>query len=128
MAKTSNTQYAKALYEVTKNLSGGDLTTAIENFVSLLARDHKLRQAPSIIQELDRYAKAQDGVVAIEITSASDLDHAVVNKIKKVFGDKVEAETRVDKRIMGGVSIKTEDKILDGSIRTQLQNLRQTIV
>ncbi|MFA4831077.1 MAG: ATP synthase F1 subunit delta [Patescibacteria group bacterium] len=126
--KNTNTQYAVALYEVTKDLIGADLTAAIENFVKVLSRDHKLRQANAIIAEFERYAKKQAGVVSIEITSAGKLDNAVTNKIKKVFGDKVEAEEMVDKSLIGGVRIMTEDRILDGSIKTQLQNMKRQLV
>jgi F-type H+-transporting ATPase subunit delta len=128
MAKISNAQYARALYDVTKDLSAADLSVAIDNFVRLLAREHKLSQANAIIVEFERYAKRQAGIVSIEITSASKLDSTVVDKIKKVFGNKVESVEKVDASLMGGVSIKTEDKILDGSIKTQLQNLKQLLV
>ncbi|MBU0596745.1 ATP synthase F1 subunit delta [Patescibacteria group bacterium] len=126
--KTTNKQYAKALYEVTKNLDGADLSVAIENFVKLLSNAHKLRQASAIINEFENYAKKEEGIVSIEITSASKLDFSVVNNIKKVFGDKVESVESIDKSLMGGVSVRTEDKILDGSIKTQLQNLKQQLI
>lgn len=126
--KTSNSQYAKALYEVTKDLSGADLSTSIENFVKLLAGDHKLRQAGSIITKFENYAKKQEGVVNIEITSARKLASSTVNNIKFFFGDNVESVELVDKSLMGGVSVKTEDRILDGSLRTQIQNLKQRLV
>lgn len=125
--KTSNKQYAIALYEVTKDLDDADLSMAIENFVRVLGRDHKLSHVGAIIAEFERFAKKQEGVVSIEITSASQLDEAVIGKIKQVFGDKVEAVANVDKSLMGGVSIRIEDKILDGSISTQLQNLKQQL-
>jgi len=126
--KTTNKQYAHALYEVAKNLTGADLSAVIENFVKVLARDHKLRQTDSIIAEFEAYAKKQVGIVNIEITSAVKLDSSIINKIKKVFGDKVESMELVDQGLLGGVSIKTEDKILDGSIKMQLQNLKRQLV
>jgi F-type H+-transporting ATPase subunit delta len=128
MPKISNKQYVKALYDVTKDLSDENLSIAIENFVKLLARDHKLRQAEAIILEFDAYAKQQAGVVSIEITSARKLESDVVDNIKKVFGDKVESIESVDKSLMGGVSVKTEDKILDGSVRAQLSSLKSSLV
>ena len=126
--KTSNSQYARALYEVTNELDGADLSIAISNFVKVLSSDHKLRQADAIIKEFESISKKEQGIISIEITSARKLDESVVNKVKNVFGDKVEAVTSVDKSLMGGISVKTEDKILDGSIRTQLQNLKQSII
>tara|TARA_Y100000310_G_C20229687_1_gene599629 strand:+ start:64 stop:447 length:384 start_codon:yes stop_codon:yes gene_type:complete len=125
--KTSNRQYAKALYEVTSGLSGADLSIAIENFVQVLAKNYNLSQASSIITEFESYAKSEEGIMAIEITSASELDKGSIQAIKKTFGDKVETVEKIDPALIGGVSIKTEDKILDGSIKTQLQNMKQLL-
>ena len=50
-----------------------------------------------------------------------------VENIKKVFGDKVEATTKVDKSILGGFVVKTDDEILDGSIGSQLKNLASVL-
>ena len=125
--KISNRQYAKALYNVTQELSGADLSTAITNFVGLLAKNHSLSQASSIISEFESYAKKQEGVMSIEITSAQELDSKTTAMIKKIFGERVESVENVDPSLIGGVSIKTEDKILDGSVRAQLTQLKQQL-
>ena len=125
--KKSNKQFAEALYEVTQGLKGKDLERALLGFAELLVRSHKLKQADRIIEEYIRYAKKQEGVVEIEITSAHQLDQKTIDKIKQVFGDKVNEEQVVDESILGGVSIKMEDKILDATIRTQLRQLKRAL-
>ncbi|OGH70099.1 MAG: ATP synthase F1 subunit delta [Candidatus Magasanikbacteria bacterium RIFCSPHIGHO2_02_FULL_51_14] len=127
MKKNTSKQYAIALYETTKELSGRDLEQAIQNFVTLLVHDRKLRQADAIIREFEAYAKKQDGVVGIEITSARKLDKATLNLITKAFGEKVEAVESVDEGLIGGMRVKMEDRILDGSIRTHLMRLKQQL-
>ena len=127
MAKTSNKQYAEALYEVTLNLKGSDLNNAIKSFAEILVRDHKLKQAGNIIIEFEKFTKKQEGVVEIEITSARELDSKTVDQIKQVFGEKAEAITKVDENLIGGVKVRLEDKILDGSIKTQLKSLKQQL-
>ena len=89
--------------------------------------DRKLRQADAIIREFEAYAKKQDGVVGIEITSARKLDKATLNLITKAFGEKVEAVESVDEGLIGGMRVKMEDRILDGSIRTHLMRLKQQL-
>ena len=83
MAKTSNKQYAEALYEVTQDLKGSDLSDAIKTFVEILVRDHKLKQGYNIIAEFERTVKKASGVVELEITSARELDKKIVEEIKK---------------------------------------------
>lgn len=125
--KISNKQLAIALYEATKGLVASDLKKALVEFVAILARERKLKKADYIIAEYVKYAKVQDGVRQIEITSARELDDKVLNHIKKAFGDKVEAEVKVDASLLGGVRVKTDDKILDASLRTQLNKLKHVM-
>ncbi|MBT3538679.1 ATP synthase F1 subunit delta [Candidatus Parcubacteria bacterium] len=127
MAKTSNKQYAEALYEVTQDLKGSDLSDAIKTFVEILVRDHKLKQGYNIIAEFERTVKKASGVVELEITSARELDKKIVEEIKQTFGKNVEAVTQVDESIIGGIKVKLEDKILDGSVKTQLKSLKQQL-
>lgn len=127
MPKISNKQYAQALYEITLNVEGNALDTALKTFVELLVSKHKLKQAYTIIDEFIAYSKKQEGIVELEIISARTLDETTVRKIKEVFGKKVEAIERIDESLISGVQVKMEDKILDGSIKTQLKTLKNSL-
>ena len=127
-SKISNKQFAEALYELTKDVEGEELTKVLTGFVRLLSSNQKLKQADNIIKEFEIYSKKQEGIVSIEITSARKLDNEVIDQIKEVFGKKVEADEVVDKKMLGGISIRTEDKILDGSLKTQLNTLKLKLI
>jgi len=127
MSKLSNKQYATALYEATTEVAGKDLEQVIKNFVALLYKKHKLRQASNIIKEFVKYAKRKEGIMDIEITTARKLDPKTVEEIKKIFGKNTESIEKQDKNILGGVIIKTEDVIFDGSLKTQLNKLKNKI-
>lgn len=120
MKRLSNKQYAQALYEITTGLTGKNLEQALENFVLLLARDRKLKQANNIIKEFIDYADKLAGIVKIEITTAGKISGELLEKIKKHFGAKVSAETKIDSGILGGIKILAGDKIFDASLQTQL--------
>lgn len=126
--KTTTRQYAIALYEATKDLSGAKLDKVVAGFVAILARDRKLKQIDKIISDFEHYSKKQQGIAEIEITSARELDKKVIDKIGKIFGENTEAIIKIDESIIGGIKIKTEDKILDGSIKTQLLKLKESII
>ncbi len=126
--KTSNTQLAQALYEVTKGAKGEKLSKAIAEFAALLVRAHKISRADNIIKEFEKYSKKQAGIIEIEIQSVRKLDEKTLNGIKKVFGEEVEASESIDESLLGGVRVRTEDKILDGSLKTQLNQLKQSLV
>jgi F-type H+-transporting ATPase subunit delta len=126
--KITNRQLAKALYETLKDLKGSDLKKVLVDFVVILAREHKLKKSSYIIAEYVKYAKAGEGIQEIEITSARELDDRTVNHIKKAFGENTEATIKIDATLLGGVRVKTENKILDASLKTQLLKLKQSII
>ncbi|MBI2050901.1 MAG: F0F1 ATP synthase subunit delta [Parcubacteria group bacterium] len=115
--------YARALYEITANKRGAALEKAIRHFAALLARERALRRADRIIGAFIHYAKAQEGIAEIHIESAFLLDGATVGRIKKIFGEKAEATTTRNARLLGGVVVRSRDTIFDASAATQLRNL-----
>lgn len=127
MHRLNTKDYARALYDATKDVHGKDLHQVIENFVQLLARKQLLKKSNRIIAEFVAYAKKQEGIQEIEITSARELPEATLNKIKKAFAEKVESVEKVDENLIGGFVVRTEDRIFDGSLRTQLVRLKQLI-
>lgn len=128
MAKNTPKQYAIALHKITAGLTGKSLDEALKQFVILLAKEHKLKQADTIIAEFIRYSKKEEGINEIEITTTGNLDEKTIENIKKSFGDKVEAVIKIDKTILGGIKIRTEDRILDASLKTQLLKLKESII
>ena len=125
--KISTKDYAVALHESTQGLKGKDLHEVIHNFVALLAREQKLKQAEKIIAEFVAYAKKQEGIRDISISSAHELDTKAINAIKKSFGEKVEATHVVDESLIAGFVVKTDDKIFDASLQKQLVKLKEKI-
>ena len=125
MPKQSNKQLGIALYEASKDVSGADLEKVINNFVLLLVKIHKFKQANNIIAEFTRYAKKQQGIMDIEITSARKLDTEVIDNIKNIFGKQTASVEKIDPELKGGVVIKTEEVIFDASLKTQLVKLKQ---
>ena len=126
--KLSTKQFASALYEITDGLKGDKLNEALRQFVLLLVKYHKLKQGARIIEEFEKYAKKKAGIIEIEITSARKLSDATLNHIKKIFGEHTESIEKIDATLLGGITVKMEDKILDASLKTQLLNLKNSLI
>jgi len=125
--KISNKQFAEGLFSAINGLKGEKLHAVLRQFVLLLVKYHKLKQGTRIIAEFEKYTKKQTGIVEIGISSAHKLENTTLEHIKKIFGKQVEAVESVDADLLGGVVIKTDDKILDGSLKMQLLNLKKTL-
>lgn len=128
MKKNSPRQFAIALYEATSGAKKDDIEQIVANFAALLAKGRQLKLADKIIEEFINYAKEKDGLVRINITTATKLDENIIESIKKVFGKKVETTENIDKSIIGGLIVRTKDVILDASVKTQLTKLKQSLI
>ncbi len=119
---------AAALYEVTKDLSGQELGKALQGFVSLLVRKNLFGQAEKIISAFVAYAKKQECILEIDVTTAREIETKLLQAIQNAFGKNVESTTNVDDSLVGGFVVKTKDTVFDASLKTQLQKLKQSLI
>lgn len=102
-----------------------------KNLVYLLLDGERLGALPSISRELDAMVEAKGGRVTAEVTSAKPLDPAQLSQItaalEKLSGKKVAVNAHHDPELLGGVVAKVGDRVYDGSLRTQLRNLRDEL-
>lgn len=103
------------------------MTKAIQKFVLILVRDHKIKQINKIIKEVIKYTKEQEGMVEIEVSSVYQLNDEIVKKIALIFGKKTEVKQKIDKSLLGGMIIKTKDRIFDASLKRQLEIMKQVL-
>ena len=70
--------------------------------------------------------------VNVTITSATALDHgqaaALIESLQRKLGRKVELEQRVDEALVGGAVIQADDMVIDGSVRSRLQRLTESLL
>lgn len=102
-----------------------------KNLVYLLLDGERLSALPAISREVDAMIEAKAGRVSAEIVSAKPLDSAQISQItaalEKLSGKRVDVRRREDPDLLGGVIAKVGDKVYDGSLRTQLHNLRDEL-
>lgn len=120
-------QLAKVLYQITKEKKGKDLDLATAEFAALLKEQQMLSKLPYVLEAFETYAKKQDGIVELEITTAQKATDSLVKKVEALFGDKVETTVKTDEAILGGIVAKAGNKILDASVRAQLERMKTSL-
>ena len=104
---------------------GLDSITA--NFLGVLAQNRRLSQLPNVIRNFNLLAAAHRGETTAEIVSAHPLDDGQVAALKANLrnrvGGEVAVDLTVDPAILGGLVVKIGSQMIDGSIRTKLNNL-----
>ncbi|MBU0660731.1 ATP synthase F1 subunit delta [Patescibacteria group bacterium] len=127
MPKLIPKQYGKMIYDLTVGKEGEELDSAMAVMADFLRKEQVLSKLPYILEEYEMYAKKQSGIVSLHVTSARELSKEMIKTVEQAFGDKTEVTTEIDPALIGGIKIRTEDTLLDGSIQAQLIQLQQQI-
>jgi F-type H+-transporting ATPase subunit delta len=101
------------------------------NLARLLVARNRLRMIPSLVAEYRRLVYAHKGVVEADVTAAVPITEGEEARIGRdlavITGKTVMLGVEVDPRIMGGLVVRVGDKLIDGSVRTRLQELRRSL-
>ena len=107
----------------------------IESFdqkVSVMETGTVLEAGDGIARAYRDLADAHTGRVRARVTSAEPLTAAAADRVRRALeertGKKVIVETAVDPSLIGGVVAQVGDLVLDGSVRTQLADLRSKLL
>lgn len=107
------------------------LAEAPTSFLLLLADRDRLAYLSAIIVQFRDLADARLGRVRAKVTSAVALSpdeaKAIAEKLTQAQKAEVIVETAVDPALLGGVVAQVGSLVYDGSVRTQLEELRRAM-
>lgn len=102
-----------------------------ENFLKLLVQNNRLTLVPQIVCLFEAYKAEDEGSIAVEVFTAfaftKDEEKKFATTLKKTLGKKVHMDVIVDKSLIGGVLVKAGDRVIDRSIRGQLQHMQKAL-
>ena len=104
---------------------------SVKSFLALLVDRRRLIDFPGICDEFDRLADVAAGRVRAEVVSATPLRDEQRERLRRALaartGKQVELEERVDPALLGGAVASVGGVVFDGSLRTQLAQLRGSL-
>jgi ATP synthase F1 delta subunit len=113
-----------------RTIEGADPVTM--NVLDVLVENHRLPLISRVRREYERMWRDANDLLPVTVTSAVELEDAVVARIGEEIGRqtgrKVELTRTVDPSIVGGFVVRVGNSILDSSIKNRLENLRKQIV
>jgi F-type H+-transporting ATPase subunit delta len=114
---------------LTRAIDGAD--PELVNFLELLIEKNRMTEIFRIRRQFEQLWKQENKRIDVTVTSAVELDSAVVEKIgeeiERQTGQKVELASRVDGEILGGIVLQVGNMVLDASIRSRLEKLRKSV-
>jgi F-type H+-transporting ATPase subunit delta len=114
-----------------KLAAGLRLDESPSNLLALLADRNRLNELGGIVDAFGHMADEKLGRLRAHVTSAVPLDAATADRLSAKLAQASRAEVllehAVDASLIGGVVAQVGDLVFDGSIRTQLEDLRRTL-
>lgn len=107
----------------------GKLATPVfTNFLRVLARHDRLALLPGIRRLAEVESERRSGRRRVRVTSATELTSAASDAIRASLRQALQCEpileTQVDSTLVGGLVIRVGDTVYDGSVKTQVKQLR----
>ena len=117
---------------VIDELLGDRVGKPVRNLVTVLADRSRLELLPAIVAEYQRLLNRERGIASALITSATELSaeeqRALEERLRQMTGSDVELDVRVDEELIGGLTVRIGDRLLDASVRGRLERLRDELV
>jgi F-type H+-transporting ATPase subunit delta len=101
------------------------------NFLLVLAVNRRMVLLPEIAGAFDALLLERMGIAEAQVTSAEELTAAQKTELNRamehVAGKKLESRYRVDRSLLGGAVVRIGSTVYDGSVREQLERLRERL-
>lgn len=118
----------KVMSDIVKSAGVSEI---MANFLNLLAEKNRAVVLPEIAATFQAMVDEERNICQGVVVSAKELQPAMQEKAKetleKITGKQVVLKTEIDASIIGGIIAKVGDLVLDGSIKTQLEGLKESI-
>jgi len=116
---------------VVQDLLGAKASPVTTNLVSFVVGAGRARELPAIVDRLVQRAAAEKDHAVAEVRSAipltDDQKTRLAAALEQATGKSVEIKVVVDPDVLGGIVAQVGDTVIDGSVRTRLDQLRSTI-
>ena len=117
--------------QIVEDLLGPRATATTTALVSMVVGLGRGRDLPAIIDSLVQKSAASHNKEVAEVRSVVELNPVQLSRltdaIEKATGKTVEVKVIIDPSILGGVVTTVGDTVIDGSVRTRLDQLKNVI-
>jgi F-type H+-transporting ATPase subunit delta len=119
------------LTQLMLDICHGQIDEEGENFLKLIVQNNRLTLISFIAKLFEEYKAEDEGYVDVEVVSAFEMSKEnkkhLTSTLEKTLNKKIHMQVSVDKSLIGGVLVRAGDRVIDGSIRGQLQHMQKTL-
>ena len=104
----------------------------VRNLVKLLVLRDRIHELPRVAAEFARLDDARQGITHATVTStaplAADELAAITARLETLTGARVALDATVDPALLGGLVVRIGDQLIDASVRSRLERLRNQVL
>jgi len=105
--------------------------TITSNFLRILLQNNRIGHFPQILDNFLKEVDERKGIVSARVTAAVPLSPqeaiSIELRLIAITGKRIQIESRTDAGLLGGVVVQIGGTIYDGSIRSQLADIRKRL-
>ncbi|HAK18448.1 MAG TPA: ATP synthase F1 subunit delta [Lachnospiraceae bacterium] len=110
---------------------GSDMQPYLLNFLKILVENGMVRDFGGCCRRYTALYNADRGIAQAEVTSAVPLSGQQLErlraKLEEISGKKIQLQPKVDPSVLGGLRVSLEGKLLDGTVKGRLDDLRRKV-
>ena len=112
-------------------VSGGAWSALVRAFIRMTAAAGRAEALPDIAEAFGALVDADEGRLRVAVRSVHPLPEAVLHRLRGALerreGKRVELSAELDPALLGGMQVRLDHRIVDGSVRRQLAELRRRL-
>jgi F-type H+-transporting ATPase subunit delta len=116
---------------IVEDLLGGKATSTTTQLVSMVVGSGRGRDLPAIIDQLVARASSAKNLAVAEVRTAvpltADQQARLAAALANATGQQVNLKTIVDPSVIGGIVATVGDTVIDGSVRTRVEQLKSRL-
>jgi len=102
------------------------------NLLKILTDRNRLFILGSIVSQYGKTLNKKRNIMEAEVITAVEISSDIKEKVKAVLGKilnkNINISCKIQPEIIAGMIIKAEDRIIDGSIKTKLENMKKQLI
>ncbi|MDP3957072.1 MAG: F0F1 ATP synthase subunit delta [bacterium] len=130
--RSTVSQYAEALEELTEHATPEKVQMIIENFRGLLRRRREGKKMGAVVKRLEKMEAEKKGQVTVTVTTAHEADketkQRLLSQAERLFPHKkAELQYVINKNVIGGAVFSTDEVLYDATLATELKELKKIL-
>ncbi|MDD3607682.1 MAG: F0F1 ATP synthase subunit delta [Candidatus Moranbacteria bacterium] len=133
--KITARQYAQLFFLLEQEIPREKVDSLVDRLVSFIRKNKDWGKRKKILEKYEILRREMSGARDMTIIAAREPDDQAVERIKRTVADKkgvdyekINIRQQIDKTIGGGLIVKIDNEIWDGSLKKKLEKMKRSLL